>query len=59
MNTKKLLFIPVLMLVGHCLMRAQYVEKFMESVNLTPSTETFQFAKQGNITPALYTGAMS
>ena len=38
---------------------AQPVESFRASTNITPQVESFQIAKSGNLTPSLYTGAMT
>lgn len=38
---------------------AQNPEPFSFNPDITPSTETFQIQKYGNIAPSLYTGAMS
>lgn len=38
---------------------AQQVESFRASTNITPQVESFQITKCGNLTPSLYTGAMT
>ncbi len=38
---------------------AQLVESFRASTNITPQVESFQIAKSGDLTPSLYTGAMT
>lgn len=38
---------------------AQPVESFRSSTNITPQVESFQIAKSGDLTPSLYTGAMT
>ena len=38
---------------------AQPVESFRASTNITPQVESFQITKSGNLTPSLYTGAMT
>ncbi len=38
---------------------AQPVESFRASTNITPQVESFQIAKSGDLTPSLYTGAMT
>ena len=38
---------------------AQPVESFRASVNVTPQVESYQIARSGDLTPSLYTGAMT
>ena len=38
---------------------AQPVESFRASVNITPQVESYQIARSGDLTPSLYTGAMT
>lgn len=36
----------------------QYLDQYTHTVNHTPSVESFQMTRYGDLTPALYTGAM-
>ena len=38
---------------------AQPVESFRASTNITPQVESYQIARSGDLTPSLYTGAMT
>lgn len=46
-------------IIAFCMAKAQNPEIFSFNPDITPSAETFQINKYGNIVPSLYTGSMS
>ena len=57
MDTKISSVLLAMLLCG--IAEAQNPELFSFNPDITPSVETFQIQKHGNLTPSLYTGAMA